>query len=151
MKKYIFVLWVMCFLLTGVIGCASLSDKEGSTPNTLQAQSMLKFTDLPVPTGFKMLAKDSYSFESSGMRVGLLRYKGKATLEQVVNFYKEQMPMYNWALLNITEYGDCIMNFEREGESCIISISPKGSASVISIAMGPKSQVLPKKSKQTVK
>jgi hypothetical protein len=112
---------------------------------------MLKFTDLPIPIGFKMLAEDSYSFESSGMRVGLLRYKGKATLEQVVNFYKEQMPMYSWALLNITEYGDCIMNFERESESCIISISPKGSSATISFALGPKSQVLPKKSKQVVK
>jgi hypothetical protein len=141
----------MCFLLTGIIGCASLSDKGGSSPNTLQAQAMLKFTDLPVPIGFNMLTKDSYSFESSGMRVGLLRYKGKATLEQVASFYKEQMPMYNWSLLNITEYGDCIMNFEREGESCIISISPKGNSATISIAMGPKSQILPKKSKQPVK
>ena len=151
MKKCIFVFWVMCFLLTGIIGCASVGSKDASSPDTLQAQAMLKFTDLPVPIGFKMLAKDSYSFESSGMRVGLLRYKGKAALEQVVNFYKEQMPMYNWVLLNITEYGDCIMNFEREQESCIISIVPKGSSSTISIAMGPKSQSLPKKSKQAVK
>jgi len=151
MKKCLFVLWAICFLLTGAIGCASLSNKENPTPGSLQAQSMLKFTDLPVPIGFNMLAKDSYSFESSGMRVGLLRYKGKATLEQIVNFYKEQMPMYSWNLLNITEYGDCIMNFEREQESCIINVSPKGSSLTISIAMGPKSQVLPKKSKQPIK
>ncbi|MDO8662667.1 MAG: hypothetical protein Q7K98_05555 [Candidatus Omnitrophota bacterium] len=147
MRKGILLLAVICFLLTGMIGCASLSDKEDS----LQTQSLLKFSDLPIPTGFKMLAKNSYSFESSGMRVGLLRYQGKASLDQVVNFYKEQMSMYNWTLLNITQYGDCIMNFEREQESCIISISPKGSTSVISIAMGPKSQVLPKKTKQAVK
>ena len=98
-----------------------------------------------------MLAKDSYSFESSGMRVGLLRYRGKATLEQVVNFYKEQMPMYNWTLLNITEYGDCMMNFEREAESCIVNIVPKGDKMIINISVGPKSPVSPKKAKQAVK
>lgn len=149
MRTGIFILGAAIFLLTGAFGCASLSNKNSA--QTLQAQALLKFPDLPVPIGFNILAKDSYSFESSGMRVGLLRYQGKANLEQVVTFYKEQMPMYNWALLNVTQYGDCIMNFEREQESCIISILAKGNTSVISIALGPKSQVLPKKAKQQVK
>jgi len=146
MKRAVLVLGITCFLLTGIIGCASLSSK--STPQSLQVQAMLKFPDLPIPAGFKFLAKDSYSFENSGIRAGLLRYQGKATLDQVVNFYKEQMPMYNWTLLNITEYGDCIMNFEQEQESCIVSIMPKGSSCIVSLAIGPKSQVLPKKAKQ---
>lgn len=150
MNKSILIILTVCFSLTGMLGCASLSNKD-SSPQTLQAQSLLKFSDLPVPVGFKISAKDSYSFESSGMRVGLLRYKGKATTDQVVNFYKEQMPMYNWSLLNITEYGDCIMNFEREQESCIINISPDGSSSIISLAMGPKSQITPKKTKKPIK
>ncbi|MCX5696058.1 MAG: hypothetical protein NTW18_05350 [Candidatus Omnitrophica bacterium] len=140
-------LLIVIFLLTTLSGCAALTNKESETP-ALQAQSILKFPDLPVPAGFKILAKDSYSFESSGMRVGLLRYQGKGTLDQVVNFYKEQMPMYNWALLNITEYGDCIMNFDRDIESCIISINVKGGSCVINLAFGPKSQISPKKSKQ---
>jgi len=147
-KKLLF-LPATCYLLTTFLtGCASLAN-QGASAQTLQAQqSLLKFSDLPVPVGFKISAKDSYSFESSGMRVGLLKYKGKATTDQVVNFYKEQMPMYNWALLNITEFGDCIMNFEREQESCIINIIPSGNSSVISIALGPKSQYLSKKPKR---
>ncbi len=149
MRRGILLLAVICFCLTGMIGCASLSN--GSDPQPLQAQSLLKFSDLPIPAGFKMLVKDSYSFESSGMRSGLLRYRGKASIDQVVNFYKEQMPMYNWTLLNITQYGDCIMNFEREQESCIISITPKGNSSIISIVMGPKSQSVPKKVKTSNK
>ncbi|MFH0856137.1 MAG: hypothetical protein V1869_06515 [Candidatus Omnitrophota bacterium] len=151
MNKGVLIIATVCFSLTGMLGCASLSDKNASS-QTLQAQqSSLKFSDLPIPAGFRILEKDSYSFESSGMRVGLLRYRGKATIDQVVSFYKEQMPMYNWALLNITEYGECIMNFEREQESCIINIIPNGSSSVISIAMGPKSQAISKKAKKPVK
>ena len=147
MKKGVLLLGIAVFLATGILGCASPSGSAQS----LQAQSILKFSDLPAPLGFKILATDSYSFETSGMRVGLLRYRGKATLDQVVNFYKEQMPMYNWTLLNITEYGDCMMNFEREAESCIVNIVPKGDKMIINISVGPKSPVSPKKAKQAVK
>jgi hypothetical protein len=152
MNKGVLLFGVTVFLAAGILGCAVLPAKnQGASAQSLQAQSSLKFSDLPAPLKFKMLAKDSYSFESAGMRVGLLRYQGKATLDQVVNFYKEQMPMYNWTLLNITEYGDCIMNFEREGESCIVSIVPKGGQAVISICLGPKSPVMLKKAKAAVK
>ncbi|MDD5731220.1 MAG: hypothetical protein PHN57_08885 [Candidatus Omnitrophica bacterium] len=150
MNKGILSILTACFLLTGALGCASLSNRDSSS-QSLRTQPLLKFSDLPVPVGFKILADESYSFESSGMRVGLLKYKGKATTAQLVNFYKEQMPMYNWSLLNITEYGECIMNFEREQESCIVNITPYGSSSVISLAMGPKSQALPKKTKKPIK
>jgi hypothetical protein len=152
LNKGVFLYITYCLLPVFFLGCASLSDKgQPGSSQSLQAQSILKFSDLPAPNGFKMLAKDSYSFESSGMRVGLLRYQGKASLDQVVNFYKEQLPMYNWTLLNITEYGDCIMNFEREAESCIIGIVPKGDKVTISIAFGPKAPLLPKKAKPAVK
>ena len=148
-----FFLYAIGYLLpTLLLGCVALPGKSQSgSAQSLQAQSILKFSDLPVPAGFKILPEDSYSFESSGVRVGLLRYQGKASLDQVVNFYKEQMPMYNWALLNITEYGDCIMNFEREAESCIIGVVARGNKSIISLAFGPKASVLSKKAKHAVK
>lgn len=149
-KKWLF-LPTICYLLTILLcGCAALPGKDSSAPD-LKPKTILKFSDLPVPAAFKMLPQGSYCFESAGIRAGLLRYKGKATLDQLINFYREQMPMHNWSLINTTQYGDCIMNFERDQESCIITISSRGSSSVISMAIGPKSQTLPKKLKQPVK
>ena len=104
-----------------------------------------------MPAGFKLLPQESYSFENSGMRVALLKYQGKASIDQVVNFYKEQMAMYNWNLLNIIEYGERLLNFERENESCIINLSPRGSSIVMSISLGPKSQGISKKAKEPIK
>jgi hypothetical protein len=119
----------------------------------LEPAAIFKFNDVPVPMGFRSLPQNSYFFESSGVRVGVLKYHGKkANADQVVNFYKEQMPMYNWTLLNIVEYGERLLNFERENESCIITISPKSSENVyITIAVGPKSQIVLKKAKQPIK
>ncbi len=150
MKKQIFILLPVFILIFS--GCASLVKKDSGagTTGSLEPQAVLKFSDVPIPAGFKLLPQGSYSFESSGLRVGLLKYEGKADIDQVVNFYREQMPMYNWNLLNIVEYGDRQMNFDRESETCVINLIPKGKSLTIIASLGPKSQS-PKKANKPVK
>jgi len=152
MVKKIFLLAFSCFCVLVFLGCAAISkkDRPHGPPALLEPQAILKFGDVPVPVGFKLLSGNSYAFENAGLRVGVLRYQGKAEPEQVLTFYKEQMPMYNWNLLNIVEYGDRMMNFDRDTETCIISLSPKGKSIAITISIGPKSQI-PKKSDKPVK
>jgi hypothetical protein len=147
------VLVFLCSCILALSGCAGLSkqDKQMTNPGLLEPQVTLKYNDIPVPAGFKLVSQDSYSFESAGMRVGLLKYKGKAEAQQVVNFYKEQMPMYSWSLLNAIEYGQCILNFEREQESCIINMLTKGKIITLTISVGPKSQFPKKSSNKPIK
>ena len=142
MKKYLLLLLTGCLILGG---CAILS-KDKTNANLLEPQPVFKFNDVPVPVGFKFVAQDSYSFETQGVRVGLLKYSGKADTDQVVNFYREQMAMYNWTLLNVVEYGQRLMNFDREQETCIINLQPNGRHLMITIAVGPKT---PQASKRT--
>jgi len=153
MKPKTVFLLCFVFITFSLSGCADFPQKDDSmskTPGVLEPSAMMKFSDIPVPAGFKLLPQNSYSFESSGVRVGVLKYRGKGSPDQVVSFYKEQMSMYSWNLLNIVEYGDRLMNFERENETCIISLVPKGSSAVLTISLGPKPQV-PKKAKQPIK
>ena len=149
------LVFLLCFVFIGFLlsGCADFPQKDdymSKTPGVLEPSATIKFSDIPVPAGFKLLPQNSYSFESSGVRVGVLKYRGKGSPDQVISFYKEQMPMYSWNLLNIVEYGDRLMNFERENETCIVSLVPKGSLAVLTISLGPKPQV-PKRSKQPIK
>ena len=150
--KYKLILWVALSIFV-FTGCAGMSKKEKDlgTAQLLEPQAALKFSDVPVPIGFKALPQESYSFENSGMRVGLLKYQGKANPDQVVNFYKEQMSMYNWNLVNIIEYGQRLLNFERDNESCIVTLLPKGNNVTITISLGPKSQTVSKKAEKPVK
>lgn len=150
-NKRLFLMSI-CFLAAVALlsGCTTISDSSDpklSGASSLKSQSLLKFSDVPVPSGLKALPLESYSFESSGVRVGVLKYIGKHSADQMVSFYKDQMPMYNWTLVNLVEYGQRLMNFEREGESCIITMQPKGSATMLVISLGPKSQAQPKKAK----
>lgn len=142
---------VLCFLLLSTTGCASFTRKDvGTQANLLEPSMSARFMDVPVPAGFKFVPKESYSFESSGVRVGVLKYKGKATADQVLNFYKEQMSMNKWMLLNIIEYNQRIMNFERNNESCIVTLLPSGSSVTVTVYIGPISQY-PKKSDKPLK
>jgi hypothetical protein len=150
-SKINFIICGFAFVIL-ISGCATLFKKDAQTgiPALLEPSMMLKFADLPYPTGFKLLSKDSYTFESQGVRVAVLRYRGKANVDLVVNFYKEQMSMYNWALLNTVEYGERLLNFDRENETCIVSLLPKGGSVTITISIGPKTQI-PRRSDKPVK
>ena len=147
--RKLFFLSTICFLLSvALTGCSTTSNSR------IEPQAILKFSDLPIPAGLKSLPQASYSFENAGVRVAVLKYQGKVNIDQVINFYKEQMPMYNWNLINIIEYGQRLLNFERENETCIITIQVAGfwnEDALVTVSLGPKSQNLTKKSKSPVK
>ncbi|MDD5109378.1 MAG: hypothetical protein PHC29_07775 [Candidatus Omnitrophica bacterium] len=150
--KLFFFIFTCLITSSSFVGCSTFSDNSKSTNSgMLEPQAILKFNDVPIPVGLKPLPQASYSFESSGVRVGVLKYQGKASPDQIINFYKEQMAMYNWNLVNIVEYGHRLMNFERENESCIVTLEPKGNNVILTISLGPKSQAVAKRSKSPVK
>lgn len=149
MKLKIPVIMLASYSIIALYGCATISGrgKAATNPALLEPQAVLKFSDVPVPVGFKLIPQDSYFFEASNVRVGLLKYQGKGNIEQVVSFFKEQMVMYNWDLLNVVEYGQRLLNFDRESETCIISLLPKGNNIDITVAIGPKAEQLSRKTK----
>ena len=150
MKKVLLLVF-LCFCAFALFGCATTSGKDTSKESALlEPQATLKFPDVPIPAGFKAIVEKSYSFETQGVRVGVLRYQGKANPDQIVSFYKEQMPMYNWNLLNIVEYGNRLMNFDRENETCIIDLAAKGNNIIITISLGPR-PLVPRKPAKPLK
>ena len=151
MISRIFFSFLSAYLVISLTGCAmDMQSEKGSSvnPALLEPQANLKVSDVPVPSGFKLMTQESYSFEAAGVRVSLLKYQGRANIDQVVSFYREQMAMYNWNLLNVVEYGQRLLNFDREAETCIVSLAPKGSSSVmITISIGPKAKQVKSSSK----
>ena len=154
MKKNALIFMLLATFVFFFLGCSMLSQQDksmNSNPSALEPQAMNKFSDIPVPSGFKSLPGQSYSFESSGIRVGVLKFQGKADVDQIVSFYKEQMVMYNWNLLNVVEYGERLLNFDRENETCVITLLTRGKTVIITISLGPKPQNTPKKAVKPVK
>jgi len=135
-----------CFLVLVLLaGCTTTSGSRsyGSKAypdESLEVSSVLRFDDVPIPTGFTTLDKESFAFQNDVTRVALLKYIGGKGIDEVVAFYKAQMPMYNWNPINIIEYERRIMNYEKEGESCIVTIEGKGRKSIVTIGVSPKSR-----------
>jgi len=135
-KRFLYALNNGYFLMTAS-GCATL---PSSNPDkALEPAAALRFADIPVPAGFKLIPNQSYSFENAGVRVALLKYKGRGTLDQLLNFYKEQMSLSRWNLLNISEFGQRLLNFERDNETCIVTMESRFGGTFITVSVGPKS------------
>ena len=137
-----------------LLGCATTGSKTSDPTQVaaLEPAALLKFLDIPIPSAFGFIPDESYAFQSTGFRAGLLKYRGKASGDQIVVFFKEQMPMYSWHLVNIVEHGRRMLSFEKEQESCIITIDEKGNRADLTISIAPKSQALPsRKSDKPIK
>ena len=130
--------WLLC-----VAGCASPSSvspaKERASTAPLQTAALLKFSDVPIPVGFQLIDNESFTFQNELARVGLLKYVGRPTADRVVQFYLEQMPLYQWRFLNLLEYESRIINFEKPEQTCIVTVGKRGDRTQVTIAVAPKS------------
>lgn len=131
-----------CFL-SFLFGCSTISIDTGSskmqTAPLFVAQS-LRFEDIPVPAGFNLIINESFVFQNEQLRVGLLKYEGDAAPEQVLRFYKDQMPLYRWNLINIVEHEVRTLSFEKEAQSCTVTIDGSKSKTILIVATSPKSR-----------
>ncbi len=126
-------------------GCAATSHR-GSVAGSgiekpLTIASSLRFDDIPVPSGFISISTESFIYQTENIRAGLIRYEGRSSPEATMQFYKEQMPVYNWQPVNIIEFGRKQLSFEKTGQSCIVIIEGfNNGKSIITISIGPKSE-----------
>ncbi|MDD5449230.1 MAG: hypothetical protein PHO42_01345 [Candidatus Omnitrophica bacterium] len=144
MRKIIYAV-----LIFGLLGCSSIPSRTVSesgdvvrVEKPLGVSTFLKFEDVPVPAGFNLVRDQSFIYQDNALRVGLLRYAGRANSSQITSFFKAQMPLYNWDIINVVEFGNTTMNFVKSDEDCIITIAPLTTKSLINIVICPKSGTL---------
>ena len=150
MKGSVWCLICVVMLALTLAGCVTGPKEADIQDMSLQSSTLLRFEDIPYPAGFRMLPKKSFILESGGVRAGVIRYLGKADAQNVLIFYKEQMPAHNWLLLNVLEFGERMLNFERGNESCVVAIKQKGGKAEITISLAPK-QPMPEKEARQIK
>lgn len=149
MKVNLKLFGVLTLLFVSVVyltGCASWPRQSTSTSGQMNQQvekslttaSVLRFDDLPIPSGFKLVPDESVAFQNDYSRFAFLKYNGKATPEQVILFFKEQMPLYNWEMSNLIEHGSRVINFEKQDENCTVTIEGSASRIVLMVSLTPK-------------
>jgi hypothetical protein len=127
-KKVIFM-GVILILLLGIYGCADLFSyrtipergPEGRQP----ISTSYRFEDIPLPPGMTLSRRESFIYETKATKTGLLIYEGKGEMEKLANFFKQQMPNYQWRLVSNFELYNVMLTFIKEGWSSVIYILPK--------------------------
>jgi len=131
---------VLCSCATTSENTSFYGERETSIEKSLDVAAILRFDDVPVPFGFRTLETQSFAFQNDATRVALLKYLGSRSSDQIVAFYKQQMPMYNWSPINIIEYDRRVLNYEKNSESCIVTVEKHGRKNIVTIAISPKSR-----------
>lgn len=141
-KVWVYAIFLLFAITSG--GCATpgsySAQPSSQIEKDLAVASSLRFDDVPIPSGFIPIPNESFIYQTDTLRAGVLRYTGKTSPESLMQFYKEQMPLYNWQLLNIIEFDKRQLNFEKPGQSCIVLIEGTRSKAKLTISIGPRSE-----------
>jgi hypothetical protein len=97
----------------------------GSSPGRLTPKPTPYISDVPVPSGFKLVEKSTDDYVSGGVRVVRHDYEGRADRAALRSFYQEQMPGFRWTRISDQNIkGEITMRFEKGNESCTVVIRP---------------------------
>lgn len=131
-----------------LVGCASLSyysppEKEFS-PKAKEIKKAIKqkFDDIPVPEKMVLDAKSSFVFDNGEIRLAHLRYFTRLAPEDVTAYFKKELPLQGWSMVNVVEYGERMLSFSKEEESLVITIYPEKRGCRIVISLTPKASGL---------
>jgi len=117
-ERFIKIILILVNLFS-LAGCATAGYYH-SEEQRLQMADSYRFSDLPVPQGFKFIPANSFIYESSKIRVGKMNYYGRAWPNSIVQFYKEYMLENDWEILNVIEGEETLLSFNNNREICII-------------------------------
>ena len=143
--KLVFTM-LACALLIMSVGCArndatTVGESGESTEDAALGMPLapdFRIADIPLPAGFEFERKGSFVFQNSRMDVGRIQYAGRAPIEEVAQFYLDEMTNYNWTLLNVTEYGSITLYFEKPNKAAQVLLTPKVRGTEIQISFFPK-------------
>jgi hypothetical protein len=140
MKKILFIFVLLTFL-SAISGCKMVEEvvnKDKPVLAKVENVANFRFEDLPVPNNLLLQNEDSFVYETDNYRTGILRYRGSDNFKNIGNFYKAELPKYNWSLISSIEYKKVIqLIFQKPGWVTVLYIQQDGSSVNLTITIGP--------------
>ena len=114
------------------------SEADSTSGEDQHAEASYRFTDVPVPYKFKLDRDESFVYESGSFKAGIMTYTGWSKLDALVDFYKKEMPTFEWEIVSAFEHSDVTLIYSKEGWNCAINISSSNlGSSKIRVQIGP--------------
>ncbi|RMH54407.1 MAG: hypothetical protein D6679_13740 [Candidatus Hydrogenedentota bacterium] len=104
---------------------SGLAVEEEGVVEELQPAAALRIPDLPVPAGFTYDAAKSMILEYGDVLAGTVYFQGPAEVGAVIEFFRKEMPNYDWQLVSMIEREKVRMVFDKPGKIAQVTISPR--------------------------
>lgn len=99
----------------------------------------LQFDDLPVPQGLVHDRDHSFAYLHGTTRVAILRYSGNVAAEDVADFYRRELPRYQWELeMILGERDSRKLKFKKALEVCEVSVDLHEGVTNLAIRLGQR-------------
>jgi hypothetical protein len=146
MRVKLFFAMTVFALVALSVGCAGSGSTMATDPgepieelsNAIPIAPDSRIPDIPVPAGFNYDREHSFVFQNSRLDVGRIQYIGKAAVEDVAQFYLDEMMQHNWELQNLAEGDTITIFFDKPNKSCQVVLSRKGRSVIIQVSFFPK-------------
>ena len=96
--------------------------------------------DVPMPIGFKpVVSQCSSSFDGVARTVNHV-YQGRARAAETVLFYRQQLPIYDWKLMDKQVHDDetTSLHFVKGSETLSLRLSDRFNVATIEVYMSPR-------------
>ena len=128
-----------------VLSCSTIKTQKKTAPPAQTSIQKIEriMNNIPVYPNLHYDTQNSFVYESISVNAAIIVLKGKAKLNDVVSFYKENMPKYGWQLLFMFVYDNkATMMFDSMESSCSIEIEQEAFNNiVVTIKTGTKTPV----------
>ncbi len=126
---------------------ASSPGTVSSTPNTKAGENSstsgplpryYDFEDIPVPYELNIDKDESFIYQTSNFKAGVLVLSGRVDPSSVVSFFSVTLPRENWKLLGGFRYHRSIMVFEKGNRICLINVKESPLKTYVEIYVAPR-------------
>ena len=127
-RAYIHLAAAILLSAGAVSGCIQEERNEWVSvgPESAQGDVTLyrdvEFADIPVPEEYVLLPLESYSFQGSLFRNGMIKYQGPLEWTEAIRFYHTQLPAAGWMLQKTDKGFDFRVLYFQKGQEKLIVV-----------------------------
>jgi hypothetical protein len=132
-------------LVMGVSSCRLLSKKPAQPAAKQPIKGIIETPaiknyqapDVPVPANFEYQADKSWAYVTGVVRTTAINYLGSARTEDLLEFYRKQMPQSGWIeRMTLGIDSKKAIGFQKNFERCKITIEQKSANTILVIELG---------------
>jgi hypothetical protein len=106
--------------LAAVMGVAACSSNKEEADLRLAA-----LTDLPLPRGYDLSRGNTVVFGEGDTWNGKIVYSINSAAEDMVTFYRRDMPALGWQEISVFRASTSVLNFQRGNRVATVQVSPR--------------------------